>query len=328
MILKIQSYLILKKDLTNKSFFVIIILGDNMNRNLIERYIKEINNICKKYQYDNNITHLLYLIIPAFVTKYKYKEQLILNTFNNIPIIISKEKSEYINAYYTSIPTYQENKIVTKKYIVINNYEKIPLVKLLDNLVHEFNHAINSYNNEILKDNNTLYLRTGLTYATYSLPNLTPKEKLPSYILEEIINTRQTETIIDTIKNYQDTSLETISNTIYAINNETNSNYKSNAYYLETQILTKLLNNKTFIYTLENLRLEGNIKDIESWFNNITGIKDSYNILIKKLNDIINLELKLSNAKYFKNHYISKIKSLSKDIFYIIDTFNSNCNYT
>lgn len=321
-------YPISKKDLTNKSFFDIIILGDNMNKNLIERYIKQIDEISKKYNYDSNITHLLYLIIPAFITKYKYKEQLILNTFKNIPIIISNQKSEHINAYYTSIPSYQDNKIITKKYIVINNYEKIPLVKLLDNLIHEFNHAINSYNNEIQKKNNTLYIRTGLTYTTYYLPNLTPKEKLPSYILEEIINTRQTETIIDTIKNYQDTSLEDISNTIYAINNETTSNYTSNAYYLETQLLAKLLTNKTFIYTLENLRLEGNIEDIESWFNNITGLKNSYNTLINKLNDIINLETKLSQAKYLKNHYISKIKSLSKDIFYIIDTFNSNCNYT
>ena len=94
---------------------------------------------------------------------------------------------------------------------------------------------------------------------------------------------------------------------------------------MESHLLNKLITNKTFFYTLENLRLEGNLEDIEYWFNNITQIKNSYNSLINTLNKIINLELKLSKTKYLKNHYISKIKSLSKDIFYIIDTFNDNC---
>lgn len=298
-----------------------------MNNLLIEKYIPIINNISKKYHYDNNITHLLYLIIPAFISKYKYKEQLIINAFTNIPIIISSEKSKTINAYYTSIPNYHNQNIITQKYVIINNYEKISLVNLLDNLVHEFNHAINSYQKEILIKNNTLYLRTGLTYITYNLQNLTPKEKDSSYILEEIMNTYQTESIINMIKKYHNSSIDTISNTIYALNNETNSNYTSNAYYLETRLLTTLLNNKTFIYTLENLRIEGNIKDIEPWFNNITGQKNSYQELINNLQKLTIVEQKLSEAKYLKNHYISKIKSISKDILYIIETFNSNCNY-
>jgi hypothetical protein len=299
-----------------------------MNNILIEKYIPIIDSISNKYNYDNNIKHLLYLIIPAFITKYKYKEQLIINTFQNIPIIISDEKSNTINAFYTSIPSYKDNNLITKKYIVINNYDKISLVNLLDSLIHEFNHAINSYQNEILIKDNTLYLRTGLTYVTYTLPNLISKEKDSSYILEEIINTRQTETIIDIIKNYKDTSIISISNTIYAINNETNTNYISNAYFLETRLLNNLLNNKTFIYTLENLRIEGNIEDIEKWFNNIMGLKNGYKELINNLKKIVTLEEKLSNTKYLKNYYISKIKSTSKDIIYIVDTFNSNCNYT
>lgn len=296
-----------------------------LNKQLIEKYTPFIEQLSNKYKYDNNIKHLLYLIIPAFILKYKYKEQLILDTFNNTPIIISNKISETISAYYTSIPKYENENIITKKYIIINNYEKISLVNLLDNLVHEFNHAINSYKKETIIKDNLLYVRTGLTFITYNIPTLNSQEKLPSYILEEIINTKQTETIIDIIKNYNDTSLESISNTIYALNNETQTNYKSNAYYLESHLLNKLITNKTFFYTLENLRLEGNLEDIEYWFNNITQIKNSYNSLINTLNKIINLELKLSKTKYLKNHYISKIKSLSKDIFYIIDTFNDNC---
>ena len=295
-----------------------------MNKELINRYINIINSISITNNYDNNIKHLLYLIIPAFITKYKYKEQLILDVFKNTPIIISNKEEKYINAYYTSIPRKIDNNIATQKYIIINNYNKISLITLLDSLVHEYNHAINSYKNEILIKNNTIYIRTGLTYITYYKDNLKPKEKLPSYILEEIINTKQTETIIDLIKNYQDKSNDIINNTIYAINNETNKNYNSNAYYLETNILKPLLTNKTFIYTLESLRLEGQINDIESWFNNITNTKNSYQTLINDLNKLIELEKQLTKTKLFKSRIISKIKSTAKDLNYIINIFNEN----
>ena len=141
-----------------------------MNSRLVEKYIPFINDLSNKYQYNSNITHLLYLIIPAFISKYSLtKEQLILSTFQNVKIIISPEKDKNIQAYYTSIPSYQENKIVTTKYIIIKNYENISLIQLLDNLVHEFNHAINSYQQEIKIKDNILFLRTGLTLlARYS----------------------------------------------------------------------------------------------------------------------------------------------------------------
>ena len=117
-----------------------------MNPKLIERYIPFITNLSTKYQYSSNITHLLYLIIPAFISKYSLsKENIILSTFQQTKIIISTKNSKTIAAYYTSIPNYQHNKITTTKYIVIQNYHNISLIQLLDNLVHEFNHAINSY---------------------------------------------------------------------------------------------------------------------------------------------------------------------------------------
>lgn len=262
-----------------------------MNSRLVEKYIPFINDLSNKYQYNSNITHLLYLIIPAFISKYSLtKEQLILNTFQNVKIIISPEKDKNIQAYYTSIPSYQENKIVTTKYIIIKNYENISLIQLLDNLVHEFNHAINSYQQEIKIKDNILFLRTGLTFASYTLPNLTPLKKDASYILEEILNTNQTEQIINIIKTYQDTSNFEISNTIYAINNETTSNYTSKSYYLENILFKKILENKTFISTLNNLRITGNIEDIEYWFNNITAIPNSYNLLNNYLENIMESE--------------------------------------
>ena len=299
-----------------------------MNSKLVEKYIPFIETLSKKYQYNSNITHLLYLIIPAFITKYSYqKEQLILNTFLNTKIIISSKKDKTIEAYYTSIPSYQENKIITTKYIIIQNYENISLIQLLDNLVHEFNHAINSYNQEIKIKDNILSLRTGLTHATYSLPDLTPIKKDNSHILEEILNTNQTEQIINIIKSYHDNTNPEITNAIYSINNETNHHYTSKSYYLENLLFQKILENKTFISTINNLRITGNIDDIEYWFNNITNQNNSYQNLNNYLINIITLEKQLTNTKFFRSRIISKIKTNITKILDIINIFNQNCNY-
>ena len=56
---------------------------------------------------------------------------------------------------------------VTVKFMVIQNYNKISLVDLLDNLVHEFNHAINSITNEITWNSEEVSLRTGLSYINF-----------------------------------------------------------------------------------------------------------------------------------------------------------------
>lgn len=295
---------------------------------LVGKYIPFVNELANQYQYNSNITHLLYLIIPAFISKYSLsKENLILNIFRQIKIIISPTHDKNIQAYYTSIPSFEENKIITTKFIVIQNYENISLIQLLDNLVHEFNHAINSYNQEIKTKDKTLFLRTGLTHTSYSLPSLTPIKKDSTYILEEILNTNQTEQIINIIKSYHDTTNPEISNTIYAINNETNKNYTSKSYYLENLLFKKILENKTFLSTLNNLRLTGDVEDIEYWFNNITNIPNSYKNLNNYLENIMNLEKKISTTKYFKFRIINKIKNTISKVLDIINTFNQNCNY-
>ena len=297
------------------------------NNKLIDRYKVIVDNISYKYKYDNNIRHLLYIIVPAFIKKYGVdREKLIINTFDNVKVFISDSKSYIINAFYTSIPRYIGDKIITDKMIVINNYEKISLVNLLDNLVHEFNHAVNSYNNEIKYLDGKLYLRTGLTWSIYDKNSLRPIMKDNSYVLEEIINTKQTEDVIDIIKSFNFVD-DIISNTIYSINNETSDNYSSKAYYLESYICREILSNKTFISTLENLRISGNVSDIEDWFDNITSIDGSYNKFISYLNKIFNIEMELSKTKYFKKFKINRIRDMSRKVINIISDFNSNTNY-
>ena len=290
---------------------------------IIEREKKFIDEISDKYNYDSNIRHLLYIIIPAFIIKYgTNKEKLILNTFKNIKIRITNQEDKMVKAYYSSTPRKINNEYTTIKYMMIQNYNNIGLVELLDNLVHEFNHAVNSYLNEIKVTNKYLLLRTGLTYRVYNKDNLEFVRKHNSYLLEEIINTKQTEDIINII-----TEFDSNDSTIYAINSETDHKYNSNAYYLQSYICKEILNNRTFISTLENLRINGEVYDISTWFDNIVGVKGKYKELNNLLNEIHDLEISLVNKKYFKKFTINKIREKSRDVMRIVEDFNNNVNF-
>jgi len=286
-----------------------------------------IDKLCKQYLYDNNIQHLLYIVIPAFILKYGIdREKIILNLFQDIQIINSDKENKVVKAYYSSTPKEVMGEYTTRKYVVIQNYKDISLVDLLDSLIHEFNHALNSCINEIKVGKHYLYLRTGLTYRIYQKDNLKFVKKQASYILEEIINTKQTSDIINIIKemNMQDRD---ICNTIAAINGETTSTYLSKSYYLQSYVCKEMLNNRTFISTLENLRLNGEVYDIEKWFDDITGERASYKTLNESLEKIYSLEMKYTEQKFFKKFTLSKIKSYSNKVMKIVEKFDQNVNF-
>ena len=47
-----------------------------MDANLILKREKEfIDKVCNQYRYDSNITHLLYIMIPAFIIKYGVSQE-------------------------------------------------------------------------------------------------------------------------------------------------------------------------------------------------------------------------------------------------------------
>ena len=202
-------------------------------------------------------------------------------------------------------------------------------MQLLDNLVHEFNHAINSIYQESKEIEDKIYLRTGLTYIIYNRNTLKQVKKDESYILEEIINTKQTEIIIDIINSFNKYSINdiTVTNTLYAINHSITNSFKSNAYLLQSLVCKTLIENKTFFSTLENLRLKGNVDELDSWFDNITGDLGSYKKLISILNDVMKYQIKLNENKKFNYFIIRKIKKLNISAIEIINKFDANCNY-
>lgn len=287
------------------------------------------NNIAAIYHYPDNITHLLYIIIPAFILKYgTTSRKVIEECFKKIPILIKDEQNKVAQAYYFSTPYYQDGNIMTNKGIVLRNYNNISLMQLLDNLVHEFNHAVNSYMNEI-KVNNEVLIRTGIVYNHFNKNNLTFIKKGEEIILEEVINTKQTELIIDLIKSFSEYEINSsvVNSTLYSIYHSFSDNYKSNSYYLESYVCQDLMKNKTFLSTLETLRFEGQIEDIHDFFDNITGKKGSLLELSKCLNKSLSLQKELPNTKLFKKNKINKIKEINKKALEIVNVFNNNTIY-
>ena len=104
----------------------------NYDQQFINDLINDEINISDKisslYHYPSNITHLLYIIIPAFIIKYGLNnKQLIEKVFLDIPIIIKDKQDKVYQAYYFSLPSLDFDKVITKKGIVLSNYEDISL---------------------------------------------------------------------------------------------------------------------------------------------------------------------------------------------------------
>jgi len=314
-------------------------MGDSMNidqnniNELLNKYISFTNRISEENNYPNNIKHVLYLIIPAFIIKYGLKyENMILGCFEKIKIHINEKENNACTAYFSRIlkqsPEGENPKYYTVKAIVLNQYKSASLVDMLDNVIHEFNHAVNSMINEIKYDEKQVGMRTGLSYMLYDVNDIKHvKDKTKDITLEEIINTKQTEDIIEIIRSFSKYEVhnEEFNNTFYALKHSIEGEYTSNAYYLQSFICKQLMENKTFIPTIENLRLNGNVDDIAGWFDNITGREGSYNELTLLLEKVLEDEEKLIKAKWFKKYKINKIREKMRRAIDIIKEYEDNC---
>lgn len=303
--------------------------NDEYINKIIEDEIQFSNELANKYHYPDNITHLLYVIIPAFILKYDVRYRTIIEKcFSDVPIIISDKQDKIYQAYYFSKPVKYDSGIKVEKGIVLKNYQNIDLMQLLDNLVHEFNHAVNSIQNEIQVDS-YIRIRTGLVANYFDINNLTFIKQSADKIIEEVVNTKQTELIIDIIRSFinYDIKNSTVQSTLFSINHSIINTYQSNSYFLESYVCKRLLNNKTFISTVEKLRFIGQIEDIGIFFDSITGQNDSFLMLSNYLKESLQLQHDYVKTKWFKKSKIRKFKEINQQCLKIIDMFDRNTIY-
>ena len=299
----------------------------NINQ-LLNKYIPFVDEISKEYDYSNNIKHLLYIIVPTFVAKYGINnESTVLNCFRKVKIYI-KNHGKNVSAAFNRSLKRDGNMYYTDKFITVNSFSTSSLSTILDNFIHEFNHAINSINNEIIIEDKYIKVRTGLTTLNYNRKDLSFIEKSKETVLEELLNTSQTEELLGIIKSFSNYHIENseLSNTLYNLNKELGSDeYTSEAYLYQKNICKILIENKTFTPTMNNLRFKGMITDIPSLFDNVIGEEGSYDKLNEMLSNMHSLIVKYSESRFFKNKYLTKIKSISKDIIRLIDDYDKKC---
>ncbi len=295
----------------------------------LNKYISFVNNICDKYKYDSNIRHLLYLIVPVFVYKYGISyENLVLKCFNEVEIYTSEKDNNMISASFNRLLKNENGNYRTEKYIIVNNYSSTDLSTLIDDLVHEINHAINSINNEIIYDEKYVYVRTGLSRTIYDKKTLNILKKSNEVTLEEIFNTNDTEEIINIINSFRKFNIENseIANLLFAINGEINGDrYESNAYSYQKYVCKSLVENKTFTSTINKLRLNGFIEEIPNLFDDVIGVNGSYEKLNKTLSEMHVLIIKYSNSKFFKRIILSKIRDKAFIVNKLIDDYEEKC---
>lgn len=311
------------------------ISNENINV-FLDKYVNFINEFCNRKNYPDNIRHVFYLVVPAFVIKYGLKEETnILSCFENIPVYIGSSKGNGEVAFFNR-GLYSANedgqlKYFVSKEIVINDYHNVSLVDLMDSIIHEFNHAVNSYKNEIKVGNDEISLRTGLSYINfYKYDMQKVKSKSKDIALEEVINTTQTEAIINIINSFNDYNInsEEIKNALYSIKQEVSAEgYKSKAYFFQAYICKELLNNRTFMPTIEYLRYSGNVEGIEQWFDDIVNVPKSYKKLITLLDEILKAEDALNKNPLFSKYKMNNIIAKSREVIEIIQTFDKNCIY-
>lgn len=302
---------------------------NNINE-FLSKYSSFVDKIASIYNYENNLKHVLYIMVPSFVIKYGYSaEKMILDVFENTRIIISSKEDDVRQAYFTRNIVRDNGRIVVSKFIVLDKYRTSSLTELLDSLIHEFCHVVNSYNNEVYEDDKYVKLRTGVSFLVYDKSNLNFINKSKEYILEEILNTLNTEEIINIIKSFSKYHIinSELENLIFSLNSETKVSYESNAYNFEKYICGILVKNKTFIPTICNLRFKGFITDIPSLFDGVMGKDGEYDKLNNLLCEIHDLELKYVDAKFFKNRILNKIMNLSKKVIDIINEYDNKCIY-
>ena len=197
---------------------------------LIDRYVVFVNTISEAFNYNGNIRHLLYLIVPAFVLKYGIdKESTILKCFETIKISETGVKNEHVLASFNRHLVKDGTNYKTIKYILLNKFtSENAISEIMDSIIHEYNHAINSYNNEITYDDKYVKLRTGLSYLIYDKNTLSFIEKSEEVSLEEIINTEQTEEIINIINSFNTFDIDNteFKTTLYTLSKEISTSYK------------------------------------------------------------------------------------------------------
>lgn len=331
------------------------------NKLLNEKYFL-LKNIAEKHNYSEELLDMITFIYISFYMDFgKICDFPLYDLFNKVKIIydIGTVNEIAIKNNFSSMPSgsaavtifnpnlkvfkdasQKQNPQIILLGTHVDEYLATPALKL-EMLAHEVRHALMGYyNTNILLDDNTYYMRSGLQ-ETYYLRNDDLQEKFTfkrtGTTLDEITNTYIIELIINRIMSFKkykidNNNLRSYLNSIKT--SQPDGRYRSIGYNSEVRLLYPLLLNEMFINLVNNHQFDGNINLVKEFIESNSNMC-SYDELCELLDSIYNgnaryqLEAKNNNSEFIGAHInnINKIKSIIIDIQKNITNGNLSNNF-
>lgn len=318
------------------------------NKLLNEKYFL-LKDIAQKYNYNEELLDMITFIYISFYMDFgKNCDFPLYDLFNKVKIIYDhgsvdeiaiKNNFGKMSAGCAAVTLFTPNLKVFKDSSLKQNPQTIllgthveaylatPALKL-EMLAHEVRHALMGYyNTNILLDENTYYMRSGLE-ETYYLRDDNIKEKFTTKrigtTLDEITNTYITELLVNRIISFRKYKIENnnLKRFLDSIKtSQLDGKYRSIGYYSEVKLLYPLLLNEVFINIINQHQFDGEISLVKEFIGNNSNIC-SYEKLCELLDTIYNnnnkysQEVKNNNVDFLHEHInnINYVKSIVLDI--------------
>ncbi len=318
------------------------------NKLLNEKYFL-LKDIAEKHNYSEELLDMITFIYISFYMEFgKICDFPLYDLFNKVKIIYDagtvneialKNKfgsmpsgSAAITIFNPNLKVFKDSSQKQNPQIIllgthVNEYLATPVLKL-EMLAHEVRHALMGYyNTNILLDDNTYYMRSGLQ-ETYYLRNDDLKERFTSKsigtTLDEVTNTFITELMVNRIMTFKKCKIENNNLRLYLSSIKTSQpdgRYRSIGYNSEVRLLYPLLLNEMFINLVNHHQFDGNINLVKEFIENNSNMC-SYHELCELLDDIYSgnsnyhLALQNNDIDFIQNYInsINNVKSIVLDI--------------
>lgn len=318
------------------------------NKLLSEKYFL-LKDIAQKYDYNEELLDMITVIYLGFYMDFGKKCDFPLyDLFNKVKIIYDHGSvdeialknnfdkipggSAAVTIFIPNLKVFKDSNLKQNPQTIllgthVGDYLATPALKL-EMLAHEVRHALMGYyNTNILLDENTYYMRSGLQ-ETYYLRDDDTKEhfstKRIGITLDEITNTYITEILANRIMSFRKYKIENNNLKRYLDSIKTSQSdgkYRAIGYNYEVKLLYPLLLNEVFINLINQHQFDGDINLIKEFIEKNSSICN-YEQLCELLDTIYNnnikypQEVKNNNADFLNKHIndINYAKSIVLDI--------------
>lgn len=318
------------------------------NKLLNEKYFL-LQDIARKYDYGEELLDMMTYIYVGFYMDFgKSCDYPLYDLFNRVKIVYDHGTLNDVSlkhnygqmpsdaaAVTLSPPNFDVFKDTSLKQIPktiilgthVDEYLVTPVYKL-ELLAHEVRHALMGYyNTNLLLDDNTYYLRVGLSETYYTKNgdfNESHNSKVIGRTLEEITNTYITELLVNRIMSFKKYKIENNNLRMYLNSlkvSQPEGRYVSESYNDVVRLLYPLLLDEMFINLVNQHQFDGEISVIKNFIennNNYCSYLEFCNLLdvIMEDNRKYELEVLRNNISFVNNHIynINRIKSAVLDI--------------